>query len=76
MGPIVLNDIGPVIETRGLARIVNYVRRMPLPKTWADTMQIMREINARGFPHFTDSQWDQMARSAVRGAQGTAGLVL
>ena len=70
MGPIVLNDIGPVIETRGLARIVNYVRRMPLPKTWADAMQIMREINARGFPHFTDSQWDQMARSVFEERKG------
>ncbi|MGD2026102.1 MAG: alpha/beta hydrolase, partial [Methyloceanibacter sp.] len=70
MGPVVLNDIGPVIETRGLARIVNYVRRMPTPKTWADAMQIMREINERGFPDFTDAQWDQMARSVFEERKG------
>lgn len=70
MGPVVLNDIGPIIETRGLARIVNYVGRMPIPKTWADAMQIMREINARGFPHFTDAQWDQMARSVFEERKG------
>ncbi|ODR99017.1 hypothetical protein AUC68_07670 [Methyloceanibacter methanicus] len=70
MGPVVLNDIGPVIETRGLARIVNYVRRMPSPKTWADAMQIMREINERGFPDFTDAQWDQMARSVFEEHKG------
>ena len=70
MGPIVLNDIGPVIETRGLARIVNYVRQMPSPKTWADAMQIMREINERGFPDFTDAQWDQMARSVFEERKG------
>jgi pimeloyl-ACP methyl ester carboxylesterase len=70
MGPVVLNDVGPVIETRGLARIVNYVRRMPTPKTWADAMQIMREINERGFPDFTDAQWDQMARSVFEERKG------
>jgi len=70
MGAVVLNDIGPVIETRGLARIVGYVGRMPVPKTWADAVQIMREVNGRGFPHFTDSQWDQMARGVFEENRG------
>jgi pimeloyl-ACP methyl ester carboxylesterase len=70
MGPVVLNDIGPVIETRGFARIVNYVGRMPLPKTWADAMSIMREIHGRGFPDFTDAQWDQMARGIFEERKG------
>lgn len=70
MGAVVLNDIGPVIETRGLARIVNYVGRMPVPKTWADAIHIMREINGRGFPDFTDAQWDQMARGVFEERKG------
>jgi pimeloyl-ACP methyl ester carboxylesterase len=70
MGAVVLNDIGPVIETHGLARIVSYVGRMPVPKTWADAVQIMREINGRGFPDFTDSQWDQMARGVFEERKG------
>jgi pimeloyl-ACP methyl ester carboxylesterase len=70
MGAVVLNDIGPVIETRGLARIVNYVGRMPVPKTWADAVHIMREINGRGFPDFTDAQWDQMARGVFEERKG------
>lgn len=70
MGPVVLNDIGPVIETRGLARIVNYVGRMPVPKTWADAIHIMREINGRGFPEFTDAEWDQMARGVFEERKG------
>jgi pimeloyl-ACP methyl ester carboxylesterase len=70
MGAVVLNDIGPVIETRGLARIVGYVGRMPVPKTWADAVMIMREINGRGFPEFTDTQWDQMARGVFEERKG------
>jgi pimeloyl-ACP methyl ester carboxylesterase len=70
MGAVVLNDIGPVIETRGLARIVSYVGRTPVPKTWADAIMIMREINGRGFPHFTDAQWDQMARGIFEERKG------
>jgi len=74
MGAVVLNDIGPVIETRGLARIVNYVGRMPVPKTWADAMHIMREINGRGFPDFTDAQWDHMARGVFEERKGRLAL--
>jgi pimeloyl-ACP methyl ester carboxylesterase len=70
MGAVVLNDIGPVIETLGLARIVSYVGRMPVPKTWADAVMIMREINGRGFPDFTDAQWDQMARGVFEERKG------
>jgi pimeloyl-ACP methyl ester carboxylesterase len=63
MGPVVLNDIGAVIETRGLARIINYVRRMPNPKSWPDAVMIVREINERSFPNLSDAEWEEMARA-------------
>lgn len=63
MGPVVLNDIGAVIETRGLARIINYVRRMPNPKSWPDAIMIVREINERAFPNLTNAEWEEMARA-------------
>jgi pimeloyl-ACP methyl ester carboxylesterase len=62
MGPVVLNDIGAVIETRGLARIIGYSGRMPTPKSWPDAVMILREINERAFPALTDAQWEEMAR--------------
>src|SRR5262245_27190411 len=36
VGAVVLNDIGPVIEPDGLARIVAYIGRMPVPADWDD----------------------------------------
>jgi pimeloyl-ACP methyl ester carboxylesterase len=70
MGPVVLNDIGPVIETRGLARIMGYVGRMPVPKSWPDAVMILREMNERAFPEFTDTQWDEIAREVFDDRKG------
>ena len=70
MGPVVLNDIGPVIETRGLARIMGYVGRMPVPKTWPDAVSLLREINERAFPAFSDAQWEEIARDVFDERKG------
>src|ERR1700730_4002352 len=47
LGAVVLNDIGPVIEREGLARIVAYVGRVPLPATWAEATERVFEMNRR-----------------------------
>jgi pimeloyl-ACP methyl ester carboxylesterase len=70
MGPVVLNDIGPVIETRGLARIIGYVGRMPVPKSWPDAVMILREMNERAFPDFSDAQWEEMANDVFDERKG------
>ena len=70
MGPVVLNDIGPVIETRGLARIAGYVGHMPVPKTWPAAATLLREMNERAFPAFTDAQWEKMARDVFGERKG------
>ncbi len=70
MGPVVLNDIGPVIETRGLARIMGYVGRMPVPKTWPDAITLLREMNERAFPEFNDAQWEEIAREVFDEQRG------
>lgn len=62
MGPVVLNDIGPVIETRGLARIIGYVGRMPVPKTWPEAGMMLRELNEHAFTAFNDAQWEEIAQ--------------
>lgn len=74
MGAVVLNDIGPVIETRGLARIVGYVGRMPVPKTWPEAVMLLREMNERAFPEFDDAQWEEMAHDTFDERKGRPAL--
>ncbi|KAB2942838.1 MAG: alpha/beta hydrolase [Hyphomicrobium sp.] len=62
IGAAVLNDIGPVIEHEGLARISGYVGRVPLPISWADAARMVRELNRRHFPEVSDAVWEEAAR--------------
>ncbi|MEI9900015.1 MAG: alpha/beta hydrolase [Hyphomicrobium sp.] len=62
IGAVVLNDIGPIIEPDGLARISGYVGRVPLPISWADAARMTRELNRRHFPDVTDGVWEEVAR--------------
>jgi pimeloyl-ACP methyl ester carboxylesterase len=63
LGAVVLNDIGPIIERDGLARIVAYVGRVPLPKDWAEATKLAREMNQRHFTAVPDEQWADYARA-------------
>ena len=62
MGAVILNDIGPVIERNGLARIMAYVGRMPVPANWSAAQRIVLDMSREHFPHLTDADADVLAR--------------
>lgn len=62
IGSVILNDIGPVIETRGLARIIGYVGKTPTPANWEDAAQIVRDMSSRFFTDVADHEWMEIAR--------------
>lgn len=62
IGALVLNDIGPVVEAAGLARISAYVGRMPLPASWSEAGKLVRDLNGRAFPHVSAEEWEEVAR--------------
>ncbi|MFN0217511.1 MAG: alpha/beta fold hydrolase [Hyphomicrobium sp.] len=70
IGAVVLNDIGPVIETDGLMRIASYVGRIPTPKTWTDATRTVRELTARDFPNMTDADAEALARQLFNERNG------
>lgn len=62
MSALVLNDIGPEIETAGLARIMGYAGKVPLPATWEEATELVRSMNKRFFTNLSDEDWAELAR--------------
>jgi pimeloyl-ACP methyl ester carboxylesterase len=63
---VVLNDIGPVIDVRGLARIKSYVGNLPEPKSFADGAQILRRLFASQFPKLSEDDWIAFSKRAFK----------
>lgn len=59
---LVLNDVGPAIEARGLARIKTYVGGTPTPDDWKDAARIQRRLHGGQFTAWNDADWDHFAR--------------
>lgn len=70
IGAVVLNDIGPVIEMDGLARIAGYVGRIPLPKSWADAGRVVQDLSQRDFPGMTPGDAEALARQLFNEKNG------
>jgi pimeloyl-ACP methyl ester carboxylesterase len=63
---VVLHDIGPVIEPKGLARIKSYLGKMPQPRTFAEGAEILERLFAAHFPKLTVEQWHAAAHRTWR----------
>jgi pimeloyl-ACP methyl ester carboxylesterase len=69
----VLNDIGPVIEAKGLMRIKSYVGKLPAPRHHEEGADILRRLFDAQFPKFTADDWLAAARLTWKQVDG--GLV-
>lgn len=63
---VVLNDVGPVIEARGLIRIRGYVGKLPAPRTLGEAADILRQASGAHFPILGDEEWTRLARRTWR----------
>jgi pimeloyl-ACP methyl ester carboxylesterase len=67
----VLNDIGPVLEMKGLLRIKSYVGKLPLPASWAEAAASLRRIMGEQFSAFDETTWQDYARRTWREDKGS-----
>jgi pimeloyl-ACP methyl ester carboxylesterase len=59
---VVMNDVGPIIDARGLVRIRGYVGKLPVPRSFAEGAEILKRISDQQFPLFGEAEWDMVAR--------------
>jgi pimeloyl-ACP methyl ester carboxylesterase len=65
MAAVVMNDIGPEVETAGLARISGYVGQGRSYPTWVHAARGLAEAHGAAFPDFDLDQWLEMAKRTM-----------
>jgi pimeloyl-ACP methyl ester carboxylesterase len=69
---IVLNDVGPEVDTEGLERIKNYVGTLSPVGTWDEAIAQLRAVYERAWPGLSAETWSTLARRSYRAdASGT-----
>lgn len=62
----ILNDIGPLLDPRGIARIASYVGKSGPVASWYDMTAAVRAIGETAFPGRDDEFWTTFARRIAR----------
>ena len=58
----ILNDIGPIIEQKGMARIRGYVGKLPTPSSYVDAADMFRTMMSAQFTALSPADWETYAR--------------
>jgi pimeloyl-ACP methyl ester carboxylesterase len=67
---VVLNDIGPVIEGKGLARIKAYVGKLPTPADLDEAVLVLKKVAGSQFTRLVEEEWRLYAARTYRQADG------
>ena len=66
LAAVIMNDIGPVVHSAGLARIKGYVGQTAPVRSWEEASERAKDINGHAFPDYTDADWLRFARALYR----------
>lgn len=72
MRGVVLNDVGPRLETQGLLRIRAYVGKLPTPASPAQAAAMLKDVAGAQFPALRDEDWAFFAHTTFK--PGPSGL--
>ncbi len=70
LAAVVLNDIGPVIEPRGLMQIRDDLNSAMPPRNWAAAADMLKARHGAGFPALGKQDWVEMADAIYREIDG------
>lgn len=60
----ILNDVGPILSEKGLARIAGYAGKAIQPCSWDEATEYIKNINESAFPENTMEEWGKWAQRA------------
>ncbi len=63
---VVLNDMGPEVDPKGLERIKAYAGRLPAPKNWDEAIAQTCTSFGNAWPNLSSERWSVLTRRAYR----------
>jgi pimeloyl-ACP methyl ester carboxylesterase len=63
---LVLNDMGPEVDPKGLERIKGYAGRLPSPTNWDDAIAQTRTMFGDAWPNLSPERWSALTRRGYR----------
>lgn len=63
---VVLNDVGPVVEKSGIARIAGYAGKVQPVTDWQSAAAAVKTIQGQAFPDMPEERWMDFARRTYK----------
>jgi pimeloyl-ACP methyl ester carboxylesterase len=63
---LVLNDIGPEVDPKGLERIKTHTGMLPVVSTWDEAIKQLRRVYGSAWPGLSDERWSILVRRSYR----------